>query len=134
MDSNPEENAYGFIAINLANCDMVGHTGVFEAAVKAVETVDACTGMIIDAVRSANGVILITADHGNAEEMLDRDGHTKTAHSLNDVDAFLIPRGGESVELRPRGILSNVAPTILDLLGIEPPPEMTAHSMINRRT
>ena len=132
-DSGPEGNDYGFIVINLANCDMVGHTGVFEAAVKAVETVDVCTGLIIDAVRSANGVILITADHGNVEEMLDRDGHTKTAHSLNDVDAFLIPRSGESVELRSRGILSNIAPTILDLLGIEPPPEMTADSLITRR-
>ncbi|MFC2105770.1 2,3-bisphosphoglycerate-independent phosphoglycerate mutase [Candidatus Bipolaricaulota bacterium] len=132
-DSGPEGNEYGFIVINLANCDMVGHTGVFEAAVKAVETVDICTGMIIDAVKRANGVILITADHGNVEEMLDRDGHTKTAHSLNDVDTFLIPRSGESVELRSRGILSNIAPTILDLLSIEPPPEMTADSLITRR-
>jgi len=129
-DHDSEGNAYGFIVINLANCDMVGHTGVFEAAVKAVETVDICTGMIIDAVQSANGIILITADHGNVEEMLDRDGHTKTAHSLNDVDAFLIPRAGESVDLRPRGILSDIAPTILDLLGIESPPEMTAQSLI----
>jgi len=132
-DSGPEGTDYGFIVINLANCDMVGHTGVFEAAVKAVEVVDICTGMIIDAVRSANGIILIAADHGNVEEMLDRDGRTKTAHSLNDVDAFLIPRSGESVELRPRGILSNIAPTILDLLGVEPPPEMTADSLITRR-
>lgn len=131
-DSDLEGNEYGFIAINLANCDMVGHTGVFEAAVKAVEVVDICTGMIIDAVRSANGIILITADHGNVEEMLDRDGQTKTAHSLNDVDAFLIPRSGESVELRPHGILSDIAPTILDLLGIEPPSEMTADSLIKR--
>ncbi|MCK5246647.1 2,3-bisphosphoglycerate-independent phosphoglycerate mutase, partial [Candidatus Bipolaricaulota bacterium] len=129
-DSNSEGNAYGFIVINLANCDMVGHTGVFDAAVKAVEAVDICTGMIIDAVQSSDGAILITADHGNVEEMLDRDGHTKTAHSLNDVDAFLIPRAGESVELRPRGILSNIAPTILDLLGIESPPEMTAQTLI----
>jgi len=129
-DSAPEGNAYGFIVINLANCDMVGHTGVFKAAVKAVEAVDVCTGRLIDAVRSANGIILITADHGNVEEMLDRDGHTKTAHSLNDVDAFLISRAGESVELRPRGILSDIAPTILDLLGIESPPEMTALSLI----
>jgi len=132
-DSGCEGNEYGFIAINLANCDMVGHTGVFEAAVKAVEVVDICTGMIIDAVRSANGIILITADHGNVEEMFDHDGHTKTAHSLNDVDAFLIPRCGESVELRARGVLSDIAPTILDLLSIEPPPEMTADSLITRR-
>ncbi|MFC2082638.1 2,3-bisphosphoglycerate-independent phosphoglycerate mutase [Candidatus Bipolaricaulota bacterium] len=130
-DSDPKKgNAYGFIAINLANCDMVGHTGVFDAAVKAVETVDICTGMIIDAVRKANGTILITADHGNVEEMLDGDGHPKTAHSLNDVDAFLIPYEGESVELNPRGILSDIAPTILELLGIEIPPAMTAHSLI----
>ena len=131
-DSGPEGNEYGFIAINLANCDMVGHTGVFEAAVKAVEVVDICTGMIIDAVRSANGIVLITADHGNVEEMLDRDGQAKTAHSLNDVDAFLIPRSGETVELRPRGVLSDIAPTILDLLNIESPPEMTADSLIKR--
>ena len=131
-DSGPEGNEYGFIVINLANCDMVGHTGVFEAAVKAVEVVDICTGMIIDAVRSANGIVLITADHGNVEEMLDRDGQAKTAHSLNDVAAFLIPRSADSVELRPRGVLSDIAPTILDLLSVEPPPEMTADSLIKR--
>ena len=132
-DSDSEGNAYGFIVINLANCDMVGHTGVFDAAVKAVEAVDICTGMIIDAVQSATGAILITADHGNVEEMLDRDGLTKTAHSLNDVAAFLIQHADESVELRSRGILSDIAPTILDLLGIEPPPEMTAQSLIKPR-
>ncbi len=133
-DSDPASNNYGVIVINLANCDMVGHTGVFEAAVKAVEAVDVCTGKLIDAVTKANGVILITADHGNVEEMLDPEGRTKTAHSLNDVDAFVILRAGESIELRPRGILSDIAPTILDLLGIEPPAEMTAQSLIKPGT
>lgn len=129
-ESDLDGNEYGFIVINLANCDMVGHTGVFEAAVKAVETVDVCTGMLVRAVRDGSGAILITADHGNIEEMLDRDGHVKTAHSLNDVDAFLIPRDGGSVELRPHGILSDIAPTMLDLLGIESPLEMTGQSLI----
>jgi 2,3-bisphosphoglycerate-independent phosphoglycerate mutase len=106
---------------------------VFDAAVKAVETVDGCTGRILEAVRSVNGAILVTADHGNVEEMLDRSGNVQTAHSLNDVDTFLVPRDGEAVTLRSHGILSDIAPTILDLLGISPPPEMTATSLIKKR-
>ncbi len=132
-DGDIDDNVYPFIAINLANCDMVGHTGVFDAAVKAVETVDECTGKILDAVRNATGTILITADHGNVEEMLDANGNVHTAHSLNDVHAYLIPRDGETVNLRPHGILSDIAPTILELLGIEPPAEMTATSLIAAR-
>lgn len=129
-DDSQGEGSYPFIAINLANCDMVGHTGVFDAAVRAVESVDECTGRILAAVERANGSILITADHGNAEEMLDASGNVQTAHSLNDVDAFLLRFDGQPVKLRSHGILSDVAPTMLELLGIKIPEQMTAQSLL----
>jgi len=129
-DDTHGADRYPFIAINLANCDMVGHTGVFDAAVRAVEVVDECCGRIMAAVERVNGIVLITADHGNVEEMLDVEGNVQTAHSLNDVDAFLLRDDGERVVLRSHGILSDVAPTILELLGIECPAEMTAQSLI----
>ena len=115
-----------FAIINFANADMVGHTGVIEAAVRAVETVDGCLGEVVEAVRATNGACLVTADHGNADHMLETDGSANTAHSLNPVPLILTVPG---LAVRD-GILADVAPTILELLGIEQPPEMTGRSLI----
>src|SRR6202012_4458277 len=100
-----------------------GHTGVIEAAVAAVETVDGGLGEVVDAVRDGGGVCVVTADHGNADHMLDPDGSPNTAHSLNPVPLIVTAAG---VTLRAEGgILADVAPTVLDLLGLAPPPETT---------
>jgi 2,3-bisphosphoglycerate-independent phosphoglycerate mutase len=116
-----------FAIINFANADMVGHTGVIEAAVKAVETVDACLGRVVEAVHASGGACLITADHGNADEMLEDDGSPDTAHSLNPVPV-IVTAGAETLD--DGGILADVAPTILALLGIEQPQEMTGRSLM----
>jgi 2,3-bisphosphoglycerate-independent phosphoglycerate mutase len=116
-----------FGIINFANADMVGHTGVIEAAVKAVETVDACLGDVVEAVQSTGGALIITADHGNADNMLEPDGSPNTAHSLNPVPLVVTVEG---VTLRDGGILADVAPTALALLGVEQPSEMTGRSLI----
>ena len=122
------EEDFRFAIINFANPDMVGHTGVIPAAVQAIETVDACLGRIVQAVHSTGGVCLVTADHGNADHMLEPDGSPNTAHSLNPVP-FVVTRGG--VEVDPAGgILADVAPTALDLLDIAQPPEMTGRSLL----
>jgi len=115
-----------FAIINFANADMVGHTGVIEAAVRAIETVDECLGQVVEAVRATNGACLVTADHGNADHMLEADGSANTAHSLNPVPVIVTVPG---LLLRD-GILADVAPTILELLGIEQPLEMTGRSLI----
>ena len=121
---------YDVIVINFANCDMVGHTGDFKAAVKAVETVDACVGAVVDATSAMGGISIVTADHGNAEVLVDTDGKTPhTAHSTNPVPFILV---GADVTLRP-GRLADIAPTILDLMGIEKPKDMTGESLIVRR-
>ena len=117
---------YDVIVLNFANCDMVGHTGVFEAAVKAVETVDTCLGEVVDAILAQGGVALITADHGNADKMLDTDGGAFTAHTTNVVP--LIYAGG-SAELKD-GRLADLAPTLLDIMGIEKPEEMSGESLL----
>ncbi|HEY2282946.1 MAG TPA: 2,3-bisphosphoglycerate-independent phosphoglycerate mutase [Solirubrobacteraceae bacterium] len=120
--------------VNFANADMVGHTGVIPAAVRAVETVDRCLGQVVAAVRESGGVCVITADHGNADHMLEPDGSPNTAHSLNPVPLIVTGRtGGEGDELALRadgGILADVAPTVLELLGIEQPAAMTGRSLI----
>ena len=116
-----------FGIINFANADMVGHTGVIEAAVKAVETVDECLGRVIDAVHGTGGACVIVADHGNADEMLEEDGSPDTAHSLNPVPFVVTVEGAR---LDGEGILADVAPTVLALLGIEQPPEMTGRSLL----
>jgi 2,3-bisphosphoglycerate-independent phosphoglycerate mutase len=116
-----------FGIINFANPDMVGHTGVIPAAVKAIETVDACLGRVVDAVRESGGVLVITADHGNADEMLEADGSPDTAHSLNPVPLIVTDEGHE---LREGGVLADVAPTILEILAIAQPPEMTGRSLL----
>ena len=116
-----------FGIINFANADMVGHTGVIEAAVKGIETVDECLGRVIEAVRRRRRRGIVTADHGNADEMLEEDGSPDTAHSLNPVP-FLVAL--EGARLDGEGILADVAPTALALLGIEQPPEMTGRSLL----
>ena len=123
---NPE---YQFILVNFANPDMVGHTGVFDAAVKAIETVDTCVGKIADKAIKNGVTMLLTADHGNAEYMEDAKTHAPfTAHTTNPVPFILI--NGGSAELKETGALCDVAPTVLQLLGIEQPKEMTGHSLI----
>jgi 2,3-bisphosphoglycerate-independent phosphoglycerate mutase len=117
-----------FGIINFANPDMVGHTGVIPAAVTAIETVDACLGDVVRAVQETGGALLITADHGNADEMLEEDGSPDTAHSLNPVPVIVTVDG---VTLRDGGILADVAPTLLALLGMAQPPEMTGRSLID---
>lgn len=116
-----------FAIINFANPDMVGHTGVIPAAVTAIETVDRCLGEIVAAVQASGGVLLITADHGNAEQMLNQDRSANTAHSLNPVPVIVTREG---LKLRSGGILADVAPTLLQLLGIIQPAEMTGSSLI----
>ena len=119
---------YAFGIINFANADMVGHTGVIPAAVKAVETVDECLGEVVRAVHEHGGACVVTADHGNADHMLEPDGSPNTAHSLNPVPLIVTVPG---LTLR-EGILADVAPTVLELLGLEQPPEMTGKSLIVR--
>jgi 2,3-bisphosphoglycerate-independent phosphoglycerate mutase len=121
---------YDFMVLNFANPDMVGHTGNMDAAVKALEAVDTCLGKVIDAINEIGGSALITADHGNAEEMKDcKTGATLTAHSTNEVPLILV--GKENVELKP-GILADIAPTVLDIMKLEVPREMTGESLIKR--
>jgi 2,3-bisphosphoglycerate-independent phosphoglycerate mutase len=123
------EDSPTFGIINFANPDMVGHTGVIEAAVKAVETVDRCLGEVVTAVHESGGACLITADHGNSDNMLEDDGSPNTAHSLNPVP-FIVTVDG--VRLRDEGILADVAPTVLEVLGFEQPEAMTGRSMLDR--
>lgn len=118
---------YDVIILNYANCDMVGHTGVFEAAVKAVEAVDDCVGKIVDAVLAKGGVCLITADHGNADKMYEPDGSPFTAHTTNPVPFVVV---GYDCKLREGGRLADIAPTMLDILGLEQPAEMDGESLI----
>ena len=127
--SRLRSNNYDLIVLNFANMDMVGHTGVLDAAIRACETVDRCVRKIVDEMRLIGGVILIIADHGNAEEMINENGHVHTAHTLNPVPFILVSDKYKDVELKS-GILADVAPTILDILGIDKPEEMTGNSLI----
>ncbi|HET9125852.1 MAG TPA: 2,3-bisphosphoglycerate-independent phosphoglycerate mutase, partial [Solirubrobacteraceae bacterium] len=120
-------DGFRFGIINFANADMVGHTGVIPAAVTAVETVDRCLGEVVEAVLESGGALLITADHGNADHMLEDDGSPNTAHSLNPVPVILTVEG---LRLRSDGVLADVAPTLLQMLGMEQPAEMTGRSLI----
>ncbi|MEW6102880.1 MAG: 2,3-bisphosphoglycerate-independent phosphoglycerate mutase [bacterium] len=127
-----DSNRFNFIVLNFANCDMVGHTGNYESAIKAVEIVDECVGKVVEKVLSQNGIALVTSDHGNAEEMIDyQTGLPKTAHTKNPVEFIYIANDYKNIKLKPKGILSDIAPTILDLLGIEKPKEMTSESLIS---
>jgi 2,3-bisphosphoglycerate-independent phosphoglycerate mutase len=123
------EDAPRFAIINFANPDMVGHTGVIAAAVEAIETVDECLREVVEAVQASGGVCVITADHGNSEQMLEPDGSPNTAHSLNPVPLIVTREG---LALRGSGVLADVAPTVLDVLGIEQPATMTGSSLIER--
>lgn len=121
---------YDVIICNYVNGDMVGHTGSFRAAVKAAEVVDECIGEIVDAVLERDGVILITADHGNLEQMIDpKTNDIQTAHTTNDVDFIYISNNYSNVKLREKGILSDIAPTLLEILELSKPREMTANSL-----
>lgn len=121
-----ESGAFDVIILNFANCDMVGHTGSFEAACRAVEAVDTCLGKVVAATAKMGGITIVTADHGNAEQMMDDLGNPMTAHTLNPVPFFIV---GADVSLRD-GRLSDIAPTMLDLMGLEKPPEMDGSTLI----
>jgi 2,3-bisphosphoglycerate-independent phosphoglycerate mutase len=121
------EDKPAFGIINFANPDMVGHTGVIPAAIRAVETADTCLGEVVRAVQAGGGALVITADHGNADEMLEPDGSPDTAHSLNPVPLIVTD---EDVSLRDGGVLADVAPTVLQLLGLEQPAAMTGRSLL----
>ena len=118
---------YGLIVLNFANCDMVGHTGSIPAAVQAVETVDRCLGEVLAATEEAGMAAVITADHGNADEMLAEDGSPKTSHTTNPVPLWVTVPG---LELRSGGRLADLAPTVLELMGLSQPDEMTGTSLI----
>ena len=119
---------YNFIVLNFANPDMVGHTGIISAAKKAVETVDICLGEVLEFLKEKNGKALITADHGNSEKLLDENGNPFTAHTSNKVPLILF---GENAELKD-GKLADLAPTLLELMGLEKPREMTGESLIRK--
>ncbi len=128
--SRIESGEYDVIVLNFANCDMVGHTGVFDAAVKAVETVDTCLGKVVNAIEKMGGMALITADHGNADQMLDyENGGAFTAHTTNVVPLILI--GGNNMKLK-NGRLADLAPTMLDMMGLDKPNEMTGESLLEK--
>jgi 2,3-bisphosphoglycerate-independent phosphoglycerate mutase len=122
-------NRYDLIVLNFANMDMVGHTGILGAAVKACETVDRCVRQIVERVTGMGGVAMITADHGNSEKMIDERGGAHTAHTLNPVPFILVDDSRRDADLRP-GVLADIAPTILDIMGIEKPPQMTGTSLL----
>ncbi len=130
-----DSGRYDLVVLNFANPDMVGHTGIFEAAVKAVEVVDGCVGEIVDRILSLGGAVLLTADHGNAEKMQDSDtGQPHTAHTTNPVPISLITSDRKSYRLREDGILADVAPTALELMHIPQPEAMTGRTLINLRS
>ena len=116
------------IILNYANCDMVGHTGVFDAAVKAVEAVDDCVGQVTEAIVAKGGKVIITADHGNADKMMEDDGSPFTAHTTNPVPAIIV--GSDAKKVRSGGVLADLAPTLLQLMGLEQPKEMTGKTLI----
>lgn len=128
-----DEDKYDLIVVNFANPDMVGHTGIMEAAVKAVEAVDECIGKLVDKLNSVGGCAIITADHGNAEAMIDEETNKViTAHSTNPVPLILTGEKYKDAKLVSGGRLSDIAPTLLDMMDLEKPEEMTGHSLISK--
>ncbi|NDJ22668.1 2,3-bisphosphoglycerate-independent phosphoglycerate mutase [Nostoc sp. B(2019)] len=132
-----QKGIYSLVVINYANPDMVGHTGQIEATITAIETVDRCLGRLVESIVKVGGTTIITADHGNAEYMLDNKGNPWTAHTTNPVPLILvegekvkIPGHATNVELRSDGKLSDIAPTILEILQLPQPPEMTGRSLL----
>jgi 2,3-bisphosphoglycerate-independent phosphoglycerate mutase len=127
FDQALADDGYGFAVVNLANPDMVGHTGSIPAAVKAVEATDAALGQILEAVGREGGIALVTADHGNAEEMLDAEGNPQTAHTSNPVPLVVTDA---DVSLRENGGLKDLVPTVISLLGLAKPLQMTGHNLL----
>ena len=126
-----ESEKYDFILVNFANCDMVGHTGIYDATVKAVEMTDVCVGQLVDKALNHEYTVMVTSDHGNAEEMWDyKINMPKTSHTTNPVEFIYIARNVDGVKLRPHGILSDVAPTVLSVLGLKQPADMTSRNLI----
>jgi 2,3-bisphosphoglycerate-independent phosphoglycerate mutase len=126
-----ESGIYDLIVVNFANCDMVGHTGVLAAAIKAVEVVDGCVGRILDALQKKNGVALILADHGNCEQMIDPgSGMPHTSHTTYDVEIIVVDDRFKGRKLLADGRLADVAPTALKMMGLPQPKEMTGKSLI----
>ena len=123
-----DSGKYDVVILNFANCDMVGHTGIFEAAVKAVETVDACVGRMVAKIQELGGAALITADHGNADQMYEPDGKPFTAHTTNPVPFVAVDTWANA--LRTGGRLADIAPTMLEILGLPQPPEMDGRSLL----
>ena len=118
------------IIINFANPDMVGHTGVEAAAIQAIEAVDKCVGRAVDAVKEVNGQMFICADHGNAEQLIDEEnGEPFTAHTTNPVP-FILVNADPAYQLREGGCLADIAPTLIELMGLEQPAEMTGKSLL----
>ncbi|MBQ6924697.1 MAG: 2,3-bisphosphoglycerate-independent phosphoglycerate mutase [Kiritimatiellae bacterium] len=129
-----EDNPYSLIVVNFANGDMVGHTGVLDSAVKAIEIVDECVGKVVDRLLELDAEILITADHGNSEQMVDyKTGMTKTSHTLNEVECIYVAKDAPGTTLAPEGKLCDIAPTALALLGLDIPAEMTAKNLVVSR-
>ena len=125
-----ENNKYDVVILNYANTDMVGHTGSLEAAIKAVETVDECVGRVVKIIEEKRGNLIITADHGNAEQMIDyKTGEPHTAHTTNPVPIVLIT-DNKNYKLKEDGKLADLAPTMLDLMNIKKPQEMTGESLL----
>jgi len=125
-----EDGTFDVIIVNFANADMVGHSGKVEPTIKGVETVDACLGPIESAVRTRGGAMLITADHGNAEMMIDpATGGPHTAHTTNPVPFIIAAENSKQLSLRPNGSLQDISPTVLSMLGIPQPNEMTGHDL-----
>jgi 2,3-bisphosphoglycerate-independent phosphoglycerate mutase len=124
-----ETGGYDLIVVNFANMDMVGHTGVIGAAVTAVETVDRCVGLVVAAFTEMGGQVIVTADHGNSEQMVDENGGPHTAHTLNPVPLILVSENPAYRTLK-QGRLGDIAPTLLQLMGLEKPDAMTGNSLI----
>lgn len=129
-----KSDKYDVIIINFANPDMVGHTGILEAAVKAVETVDACVGKAVDAIKEVNGQMFICADHGNAEQLIDYvNGGSFTAHTINPVP-FILVNYDDAYTLRENGCLADIIPTMIEMMGMEQPKEMTGKSLLIKKS
>ena len=121
---------YDLIVLNFANGDMVGHTGVLPAAIRACETVDSCVGRIWEFLRGRGWTMLVTADHGNCEVMIDRDGGPHTAHTTNPVPFIVAADSLKGAKLREGGALQDIAPTVLHLMGLPKPPEMDGDNLL----
>jgi len=125
-----ESGEYDVMILNFANPDMVGHTGVMDAAVKAVSCVDACVGKVVRSILKMGGEVLITADHGNSEKMIDENGGPFTAHTTNPVPLILVGERFKNAKLKSAGRLADIAPTLLHMMGLAIPAEMTGESLI----